>query len=237
MEAYESYARFYDASQGPRRDVAGYLRLIQRHHPAAKSLLEIACGTGELLVQFARHYDVTGLDVSGAMLHRARSKLPGVEFHQRSMVGFNLGRRFDVIVCAYDSINHLLTYQDWERTFRAARRHLCERGVFIFDAHTEANLERLANAPAHVLRFDEHYMIMDVAKGRADVHDWDIKVFEPLRNGRYRLHHDRIRERAFPKERVLKSLRALFPTVRVWDAASMSRPDRSSKRLFYLCRA
>ena len=235
MDTYGAYAKFYDATQGVRREVGCYVRLIEKHHPAAVSLLEIACGTGALLAQFAKRYEVTGLDVSQAMLRIARKRLPGVRLHRQSMAGFELDRRFDVIVCLYDSINHLLTFDEWVETFRAAERHLDPGGVFLFDVNTEHKLETLASAPPYTLPFEDHYMIMKVAKARSGAYAWEIKIFEHVLGARYRLHHDLIQERAYPHQRVLGALRSIFPVVRAFDQNGLSRPKRATKSLLYVC--
>ncbi len=50
MESYEVFAPFYDAVMGDRAEHADYLRsLIEKHHPKAKTLLELAFGTGSVL--------------------------------------------------------------------------------------------------------------------------------------------------------------------------------------------
>ena len=233
-DPYGSYARFYDATQGP-RVIAHYLHLVREHHPHARTLLELACGTGELLTRFAAHYEVAGLDISDAMLERARAKLPDTPLHRQSMAGFRLADRFDAIVCPYDSINHLVSFADWTRTFRAAKRHLAPGGVFVFDVHTEANLARLAAAPPHVLAFGDDYLIMKVDRERGGIHAWQVEVFEHLRDRYYLLHRQTIRERAFATDKVLEALGRIFPFVRAYDAQGWSRPKRSSRRLFYVC--
>lgn len=235
MEPYAVYGHFYDATQGP-RDGAEYLHLLRRHHPQARTLLEIACGTGAHLEPLAEHYAVEGLDVSRTMLRYARRKLPGVKLHRQSMAGFRLATRFDAIVCPYDSLNHLLTFSAWIRTFRTAKRHLRDGGIFVFDVNTEKRLEDLAARPAWVLPFESNYMIMDVVMRSHGITDWDIKVFERLKNGTYRLHHDVARERSFPHERVKDALAGIFGEVRAYDAVGWSRPKKSSGRLFYVCR-
>ena len=49
--------------------MASYIRrLIRQHKPKARTLLELACGTGAILKILAKSYDVAGLDVSPQML-------------------------------------------------------------------------------------------------------------------------------------------------------------------------
>ncbi len=201
MKPYAVYGHFYDATQC-RPDGAQYLHLLRRHHPAARSLLEIACGTGSHLAALAAHYDVEGLDNSRTMLSYARKRLPRVALHCQDMAGFSLKGRFDAIVCPYDSINHLLGFRDWRRTFRAAKRHLNPKGVFIFDVNTEYRLRSLSRSPPWAKGFGDNYLIMTISMTPSDIAEWDTKVFERERASSYRLHHEVIRERAFAHERV-----------------------------------
>src|SRR6266581_41583 len=48
----------------PRTAPFGSSELIERHHPEARTILELACGTGAILEQLQRDYEVVGLDVS-----------------------------------------------------------------------------------------------------------------------------------------------------------------------------
>jgi len=78
------------------------------NHPNAENVLEIACGTGAVLRELATQYEVTGLDISRAMLRIAHKKLPKTQFYQQDMTSFRIGRTFDAVICPYDAINHLL---------------------------------------------------------------------------------------------------------------------------------
>lgn len=235
MEPYAVYGHFYDVTQGT-PDGAHYLHLLRRYHPMARSLLEIGCGTGAHLAPLVEHYAVTGLDLSRTMLRYARRRLPGVKFHRQNMAGFKLDASFDAVICPFDSINHLLKFADWVRTFKAAKRHLNAKGVFIFDINTEYRLRELANAPPWTHRFEDNYLIMEVALSANGVTDWDIRVFERVKKATYRLHQEVIKERSFGHEKVKGALQGCFDDVRAYDLAGWSRPKVSSKRLFYVCR-
>ncbi len=96
-------AEVYDALYRARKDYPAEARqltaLIRQRLPAAGSLLDVACGTGEHLRYLRDDFDVTGIDLSESMLGYARSKLPGVPLHQADLRTFELGRRFDVVCC------------------------------------------------------------------------------------------------------------------------------------------
>jgi SAM-dependent methyltransferase len=235
MEPYDVYSRFYDATQG-KPDGAQYRYLLGRHHPQARTVLELACGTGAHLVPLARSYAVEGLDVSRAMLRYARKRLPDVTFHRQSMVGFKVPRHFDAIVCPYDSMNHLLRFRDWVKTFQAARRHLKPGGVFVFDVNTGHRLRRLADSPPWVHRFGNNYLIMRVSLRSNGVSEWEITILEWRKGRSYRSHHEVIRERTFDNVRVVAALRSLFDSVQTYDGNHWSRAKAESQRLFYVCR-
>jgi predicted TPR repeat methyltransferase len=78
-------------------------------------------------VHLRPEYEVTGLDVSAPMLKVAAAKLPGVPLVEADMTQFELGERFDVVLCVYDSINHLLEFGQWEAVFERVHEHL-DRG-------------------------------------------------------------------------------------------------------------
>jgi SAM-dependent methyltransferase len=236
MEPYSIYGHFYDATQGAPNGEQ-YIHLLRKHHPHARTLLEIACGTGAHLAPLVQHYDVTGLDISRTMLAYARMRLPQIVFHHQSMVGFKLDRTFDAIICPFDSINHLLGFGEWAQTFKAARQHLKPGGVFIFDINTEYRLQDLATLPAWAKRFGDNYVVMKVSKSERDAVDWDIKVFEKIQTKKYRLHHEVIKERSFAHERVKKTLEGMFRRVRAYDVAGWGRVKAASRRVYYVCKA
>jgi trans-aconitate methyltransferase len=70
-----------------------------------------------MLAQLRPDYAVTGLDLSPQMLAVAREKVPDVRLVEGDMTAFRLEERFDVVLCVFDSINHLLDYAAWEAVF------------------------------------------------------------------------------------------------------------------------
>jgi len=236
MTSYEKLDRFYDAAMGDRTEMASYIRrLIRRHKPRARTLLELACGTGAILKILAKSYDVVGLDLSPSMLSIARKKLPQVKFFQRNMVSFDLGRKFDVIICVFDSINHVLEFADWQKIFRNAARHLEEDGLFLFDINTEAKLDRLINAPTWVHKFGWNLEFINVTDGRRGIANWNIRVFEHRRGNKYGLFEEDIKQISFPVEKIRDALRKQFTSIKVIDSTAR-RPSAKSDRLYFVCK-
>lgn len=237
VESYEVFAPFYDAVQGDRAEHAAYLgSLIERHHPRAKTVLELGCGTGSVLLQLRSRFEVAGVDLSERMIEVAKQKVPEARFFHEDMTRLRLDEAFDVVLCVYDSINHLLRFEEWEAVFDRAREHLGDRGIFIFDINTERQLVSLVGRPPWAHWFgDGNLLVMDVSDGGEGVSVWSIRVFEHLGDSSYRLHSEDIHEVSFPLDRIKASLEERFRSVRTYDA-HRSRPTSRSERLHFVCR-
>ena len=102
------------------------------------AVLELACGTGQLTVPVALlGLPAVGLDRSRAMLNGARRRASAagtsVALVQGDMRDFALGRRFDLVFVARNSLLHLLSTADLLAALTAVRRHLTPDGIFAFD--------------------------------------------------------------------------------------------------------
>ena len=109
-------------------------RLIQaRRVSSGRSLLDVACGTGEHTRFLREHYDVTGLDLNREMLKVARNKNPGIPLRCRDMTSFDLKRRFDAVVCLFSSIAYVRTYRNLRRSIACFEKHLKPGGVLVIE--------------------------------------------------------------------------------------------------------
>ncbi len=182
-----------------------------------------------------RDYDVVGLDASQRMLDIATRRVPQARLICEDMTNFDLDETFDVVLCVFDSINHLVSFADWERVFDRAVAHLAERGVFVFDVNTERKLAAFAVAPPWTQWFgDDNLLLIDVRDEGDGVYAWKVRVFEHCDDSTYRLHVEDIRETAFPLDRIRQALAERFRRVRVFDA-ERSRPTPLSQRLYFVC--
>ena len=114
-----------------------YVALAQRQ---AGSVLELACGSGQLLVPVAgTGLACVGLDSSPQMLDGARRRASAAGAHvdliDGDMRDFDLGRRFSLVLVARNSLLHLSELEDFARLFQAVGRHLEPDGVLAFDIY------------------------------------------------------------------------------------------------------
>lgn len=164
MPAYERFATFYDEVMDDPEPRAEQVRTwIARYQPEATSLLELGCGTGSLLARLPSLPSLTGVDRSPEMLSVARGKVPGAHLVEADMRQVDLARRFDVVACVFDSLNHLLSFDGWEATFEVAHGHLAEGGLFVFDVNTVSELRRLGDDPPLVVDFEGGTAVIDVS--------------------------------------------------------------------------
>jgi SAM-dependent methyltransferase len=236
VTSYAAFAPFYDEVMGDRAREGAYVRaLIERHHPKATSVLELACGTGAILEQLRPYYGVAGLDISKGMLEIASQKVPQARLFLQDMTRFDLGEPFDVVLCVYDSLNHLVRFEQWEAVFDCTREHLAAGGIFIFDVNTERKLASFAGAPPWMQWFgDDSLLLIDVRDGDGGIYDWKVRIFEHVRGSTYRLHAEDIREAVFPTERIKAALSKRFSRIRIYDA-ERTRPTARSLRLHFVC--
>jgi len=114
---YHDFADFYDCMDTHANITYNLIKKkIKKFHPNAKSILEMACGTGKVINKLSRHYDCWGFDASKQMIEKAKEKKKRVNFFIADMRTFNIKHKFDVIFCIFDSINHLLNLNEWKKT-------------------------------------------------------------------------------------------------------------------------
>ncbi len=127
--------------------------LIRRYAgPQASSMLDVACGTGRHLEQFARWFDCTGLDSSPAMLAAARRRLPGVRLVRGDMRSFDLGRRFDAVVCLFSAIGYVRTEEALRRALQSFARHLTPHGLVVVEPWLTPQVYRTGRVDSLVAR-------------------------------------------------------------------------------------
>ena len=113
--------------------------LLQERGLAGGKVLDAGCGTGTLALQLANAgYTVTGVDLSAALLEKARikDKENKARWIHGDITRLALGETFDGITCVSDVLNHLPTLDEWEQAFRTFHRHLNPGGWVFFDSMT-----------------------------------------------------------------------------------------------------
>ena len=236
MTDYAGFARFYDRIVGDRSEEIERIRsYIAAFRPAAASLLELGCGTGALLAELAQPYQVAGVDRSPEMLGIAAGRVPAARLIQADMTNFTLASRFDVVICMFDTLNHLPSFDRWKALFDRVHEHLAPDGLFIFDVNTSGRLRRLHGGPSLLEEFDGNVVVMSVESAGGWLSMWQTRIFERLHDDVFRLHDERILELGVPLAHLRAALDGRFAVLLEEDLDGGPVGD-DSDRVFFAVR-
>ena len=125
------YDLLYEKGLG--KDYPAEVATIVEGLPQARTLLDVACGTGLHLQHLTKHFECVGTDLDAGMLDVARRRCPDVPLVQADMVELDLGRTFDAIVCLFSSIGYVGTEERLRATAAAFARHLDPGGTALVE--------------------------------------------------------------------------------------------------------
>lgn len=242
--SYEKFAYLYD---GLMQDVPydKWVNIVEayvnKHRIEGKKLLDLACGTGELSVRFAREgFEVTGADLSSDMLSVAKAKadqlaLP-IQFFQQDMAELEDLGEYDVIGIFTDSLNYLKDEQAVRQTFEGVYRLLKSGGLFLFDVHSVYKMDQIFADATFTLVEEEISYIWESFIGEEPhsiEHELTFFVLDEV-TGKY----DRIDELHFQRtypEHFYKGLleRTGFQGVEITGDFTMESPGPSVERVFF----
>ncbi len=103
------------------------------NNTSRRRLLDVACGTGQHVHHLKEHFEAEGLDLDPELLTIAQRRLPDLRFTHADMVDFDLGRRFDAVVCLFSAIGYVATLERLRMTARTFTRHLEPGGVVVVE--------------------------------------------------------------------------------------------------------
>lgn len=140
-ETYDAYAGAYDDfnhSYMYERWTGRLLAAAMAAGGEGRRLLDVGCGTGlSSLPMVERGWNVTGCDISEAMLVRARQRLgPSVPLLVLDMRDLPRLGEFDLVWAVNDAVNYLLTVEELEAALQGMRRNLGPNGRIVFDVNT-----------------------------------------------------------------------------------------------------
>lgn len=142
LQYYGTTARHYDpaySADSRLRDIPFYVELAKR---VSGRTLEVACGTGRVLLPTARAgIQIDGLDYTPALLEILRKKLAveplevreRVNLHQGDMRSFALNKTYDLVTVPFRPLQHLFTVDDQLAAFGRFKVHLRPGGVLAFN--------------------------------------------------------------------------------------------------------
>jgi SAM-dependent methyltransferase len=129
------YDLVYSAFKNYPAETADVAALIRRTNPGARTILDVACGTGEhaRLLTDTHGFIVDGLDLEPGFVRIAQSKLPKGTVYEGDMTSFSLPGRYDIVLCLFSSIGYVRTLDNVQRTLERFAAHLAAGGIIIVE--------------------------------------------------------------------------------------------------------
>ncbi|WP_125711606.1 class I SAM-dependent DNA methyltransferase [Companilactobacillus kedongensis] len=202
---YNSFARVYSELMDDSL-YAKWADYVQKQAHEAKNLLDVACGTGDLTIELAGNYQVTGTDLSEEMLKIAEEKAADhkveIPFIQSNMMDLYDFKKYDVITCFDDSICYLNGEEELEIAFNQAFEHLNEGGRYLFDAHSLYQMDEVFPGYMFNHKSEDSAFMWSSFEGEyphsieheLTFFDWNEKI------GGYSVNTEIHRERTYPIE-------------------------------------
>lgn len=107
--------------------------LIRANCPGSRTILDVACGTGEHAKHLSADFAVDGIDLEPAFVRIAQGKNPSGKFQIADMRAFHLDKRYDVVQCLFSSIGYLLTPQDVVNALKCFANHVNPGGFVLVE--------------------------------------------------------------------------------------------------------
>jgi SAM-dependent methyltransferase len=126
---YDSIYEFKNYAQ----EAARLSSLIDQLTPDARTILDVACGTGEHAQFLKAHFVIDGIDINEDYLRAARLKNTAGKYVRADMFDFDLGRTYDVVTCLFSAIGIAGTFERLERAISRMAYHVKPGGTLIVE--------------------------------------------------------------------------------------------------------
>ncbi len=155
MRPFTRSAALYDLIYEEQVDydwhAAGLRAHILGRRADASSLLEMACGTGQVLSRMAGLFEVAGCDHSQEMIAICRRRHPELDVRVADYVTVDYGRTFHALICVFSSLAYMDTEAKLGRALDNFARHLEPGGVVVIDGwlRPEHAIDRYKSVETH----------------------------------------------------------------------------------------
>lgn len=234
---YGEFASWYDTMmrEADYGAWAGYVSSLLREH-GASTVLECACGTGNLSVRLAKEgFKLTATDLSDDMLmvHREKMRKAGLMYPvvREDMNDIRVHRPVDAVVAACDGVNYLLDGP--EAFFESAFQALKPGGVLLFDISSAHKLKALEGTSFSDSDEDWAYICDCMSEG-AGLLKLELTAF--VREGKlFRRFRESHVQRAYTAEEIQSALlKSTFSDVKYYDCFTCHAAAESSERLQFV---
>ena len=150
--------------------------LVSERVSNAKTLLDVACGTGKHLEHLTKTFDCTGVELDPEMLAIAKERVPKLPLHVGDMCDFDLATKFDAVTCLFSSIGYTKTVERMEKAIVNMAEHLNPGGMLLVEPWLTPEAWLVGNVDSETYKTDEFVITL-------------LMVSEPVERGRLVLEY------------------------------------------------
>ena len=239
--AYETFAFVYDEVMDDSL-YQQWLDFSLRHLPkAANQVLELACGTGALAVEFAKNgFDVTGLDLSEEMLtlasDRAIQEDVSINWVAGDMLDLTDIGKYQAVTCFSYSLCYMQDATQVQQVFKGVYQLLEESGTFIFDVHSIYQIDEVFPDYSFHDQTEDFAFLWDSYSGDSSHSIEHFLTFFVKKEGEMFERFDELhKERTYSLDMYQKMLTEVGFKVEVFADFMDDEPMETSKRWFFVC--
>ena len=248
MEQYDSLYSVYDELN----DSYDYDRLADFLSEVIKEnekintalVLDLACGTGKLTFKLReRGYDMTGVDLSSAMLsvaqeHAQRNGINDVLFLCQNMTEFELYGTVDACVCTLDSINYLTKLSEVKKCFSLVHNYLIPDGVFVFDVNTPFRFSQIYGNNDFVLENENSLCAwQNEYNEKTKICKFYLSIFKENKGGLYERYDEIQKEKCYEKKQIEKALLDNgFEIIAVYGDTDKKAAESTDEKWYFVAR-
>lgn len=245
MEAYSGFAEVYDFLMKD-IDYDGWINYIenvfQRESVKPKTILELACGTGNITNRLAKKgYDMIGVDISNEMLMFAKDKAYNlgldVKYLNQDMRELDFRKKVDSIICLCDGFNYILEESELLDVFKRVCSILSDGGLFIFDISSYYKVSEILGNNVYGENFEDvSYIWHNYFDEESNICELDLTIFK-REKGLFSRHQECHFQRAYRREEICDLLRmAEFKNIVAYKSFSFEQFNQNDERICFICK-
>jgi len=133
---FNKSGRYYDliySGKNYAEEAGKIAAAIRAECPSARTILDVGCGTGEHAKYLSGEFRVDGIDLEPQFVEIARRKVPQGDFRVGDMICFDLGKRYDAVLCLFSAIGYMHTPERLTAALTCFKNHLNPGGVVLIE--------------------------------------------------------------------------------------------------------
>jgi len=233
MKVYKNFSKVYDIMM-VYADYDGWKDIIEekieRYGEDSKFILDLGCGTGEVLIRLSPKYSMTGVDLSKEMVDIAKTKIDTASFYVQDMRELKLEKTHDVVISLFDTVNHLISLEGLEKTFKSVYENLNDQGIYIFDVVTRELMDNMFPGGNFIDDRGEMMIIWEHEyDDEEDIDYIDTTFFVKQKNGMFRKITEEYMKKIFSVEEIMNTAKKVgFQVVEVEENSKLA-----GERIFF----